>query len=100
MSIYETRLVPEIKAAAKAARDAEVARCVRAFEGDTSTTWGELQEGYRQPVIDEAKRICTEHGTWPRKPDWYRDSKHCGCSQAEYGQRLLHAAKKRKSGRW
>jgi hypothetical protein len=78
VSAYETRLVPEIKAAAKAARDAEVARVVREFEGDLALWWSDLLLGHAQPIIDEAKRICAAHGTYPRAKIGMDKKRHSG----------------------
>ena len=93
---YQTRFTDEIRAAAKAARDAEVGRCVKAFEGDDSATWLALNERYRPSIIEASKRVCKAHGTHPRRQAWYRDSKKCGCSDAEYGQAMLHGSRRGK----
>lgn len=78
MSAYETRLVPEIKAAAKAVRDAEVARVVAEFEGDLSVWWSDLLRAHRQPIVDEAKRVCTARGTYPRAKIGMDKKRHSG----------------------
>ncbi|MFA6299187.1 MAG: hypothetical protein WC642_08475 [Nocardioides sp.] len=78
MSAYQTRFSDGIGETIKAARAAEVARCVAAFEGDKTLTWCELLARFLQPVVDDAKIVCKAHGTYPRKDSRGTALRHSG----------------------